>query len=72
MSHQTITTASLSSHLALTGDALKEFIVSMHWQEKDGLTMIPVNEDNEAKAVVVIENIKFEQLTKVIGYSNEM
>ncbi|KAI9006664.1 armadillo-type protein [Phycomyces nitens] len=72
MSYQVISTSVLSSYLALTGDDLTKFCNEHQWQKKDDVVQIPINEDNEAKAVVVIENIKFEQLTKVIGYSNEM
>ncbi|KAL0074931.1 armadillo-type protein [Phycomyces blakesleeanus] len=72
MSHQVISTSVLSSYLALSGDELTKFCNEQQWQKKDDVVQIPINEDNEAKAVVVIENIKFEQLTKVIGYSNEM
>ncbi|CAG8445582.1 6494_t:CDS:2 [Ambispora gerdemannii] len=48
------------------------FIKSLGWTESNGIVHIPVNKDNEAKPTVIRENIKFEQLTKVIGYSNEL
>lgn len=72
MSYQTITAASLAANLGLTGDAFDKFCESQGWQKAGDLVQIPINKGNEAKAVVIRENIKFEQLTKVIGYSNEM
>ncbi|KAI9489831.1 armadillo-type protein [Zychaea mexicana] len=72
MSYQTIATSVLESYFALTGDAFKQFCEKHQWQLNGNTVSIPINEDNEAKTVVVRENIKFEQLTKVIGYSNEM
>ncbi|OBZ89547.1 Eukaryotic translation initiation factor 3 subunit K [Choanephora cucurbitarum] len=72
MSYQTITASALAANLGLTGDAFDQFCSSQQWQKSGELVQIPINKGNEAKAVVIRENIKFEQLTKVIGYSNEM
>lgn len=72
MSYQTITAKALAANLGLTGDAFDQFCVSQQWQKNGDLVQIPINKGNEAKAIVIRENIKFEQLTKVIGYSNEM
>jgi len=49
-----------------------EFLDPLNWKESDSVINIPINKDNEAKPTVIRENIKFEQLTKVIGYSNEL
>ncbi|KAL7314084.1 hypothetical protein PS15m_007739 [Mucor circinelloides] len=72
MSYQTINAASLAANLGLAGDAFDKFCEGQQWQKSGDLVQIPINKGNEAKAVVIRENIKFEQLTKVIGYSNEM
>ncbi|GAA5796311.1 armadillo-type protein [Helicostylum pulchrum] len=72
MSYQTITASALAGNLGLTGDAFEKYCVSQQWQINGDLVQIPINKGNEAKAIVIRENIKFEQLTKVIGYSNEM
>lgn len=72
MSYQAIKTTELQAYLCLEGDAFKQFCAQKNWEIKDSSVLIPINKDNEAKTVVVRENIKFEQLTKVIGYSNEM
>lgn len=72
MSYQTITASALAGNIGLSGDAFDAFCVSQQWQKSGDLVQIPINKGNEAKAVVIRENIKFEQLTKVIGYSNEM
>ncbi|KAI9486246.1 MAG: armadillo-type protein [Benjaminiella poitrasii] len=73
MSYQTINASSLAANLGLSGDAFNKFCESQGWQSVAGdLIQIPINKGNEAKTVVIRENIKFEQFTKVIGYSNEM
>ncbi|CAM0136200.1 hypothetical protein VKS41_005406 [Umbelopsis sp. WA50703] len=72
MTHQQISVPLLQSYLDLKGDDFTAFVKEQNWEIKDSIVQIPVNKDNEAKTVVIRENIKFEQLTKVIGYSNEM
>ncbi|KAH8555998.1 armadillo-type protein [Umbelopsis sp. PMI_123] len=72
MTHQQISSSLLESYLDLKGDDFAAFVKEQNWEIKGALVQIPVNKDNEAKTVVIRENIKFEQLTKVIGYSNEM
>jgi translation initiation factor 3 subunit K len=72
MSYQTIAATNLAANLGLSGDAFDQFIQAQGWEKSGDLVQIPINKGNEAKAVVIRENIKFEQLTKVIGYSNEM
>jgi translation initiation factor 3 subunit K len=72
MSYQTISTNALEGNLGLTGDAFDAYCKEQQWEKNGDIVQIPVNKDNEAKTVVIRENIKFEQLTKVIGYSNEM
>ncbi|KAI8970503.1 armadillo-type protein [Pilobolus umbonatus] len=72
MSYQTINASALAANLGLKSDAFDSFCAKHGWEKTGDLVHIPINKDNEAKAVVIRENIKFEQLTKVIGYSNEM
>lgn len=72
MTHQQISVQLLQSYLDLKGDDFTAFVKEQNWEVKDSIVQIPVNKDNEAKTVVIRENIKFEQLTKVIGYSNEV
>jgi len=72
MTYQTISSDLLKSYLYLDGETYQSFLTSYGWSDVDGIVTIPVNKHNEAKTVVIRENIKFEQLTKVIGYSNEL
>lgn len=72
MTHQQISASLLQSYLDLQGDDFTSYVKEQGWDIKGNTVHIPVNKDNEAKTVVIRENIKFEQLTKVIGYSNEM
>ncbi|RUS22624.1 armadillo-type protein [Endogone sp. FLAS-F59071] len=72
MTYQTISSDLLKSYLNLDGETYQSFLSSYGWSDVEGVVTIPVNKHNEAKTVVIRENIKFEQLTKVIGYSNEL
>ncbi|CAO3670324.1 unnamed protein product [Rhizopus stolonifer] len=72
MSYQTLTASTLVGYLGLKEDEFEKFCVNQGWEKRGDLVQIPSNKDNEAKTVVIGENIRFEQLTKVIGYSNEM
>ncbi|KAF9574097.1 hypothetical protein EC968_007348 [Mortierella alpina] len=71
MTFQSIELVSLQAYLNLKGQALTDFIQTREWTEANGVVTIPVNKDNEAKTTVLTENIKFEQLTKIIGHSND-
>ncbi|CAG8575572.1 6846_t:CDS:2 [Paraglomus brasilianum] len=78
ISFQTISTELLQSYLNIgasnghSDEDFSFFIEKQGWKEENKVVHIPVNNDNEAKPTVIRENIKFEQLTKVIGYSNEL
>ncbi|KAI9311722.1 armadillo-type protein [Dichotomocladium elegans] len=72
MSYQTIAAPVLQGYIGLAGTAFDAFCKEHQWTLENGVVSIPINKDNEAKTVVVRENIKFEQLTKIIGFSNEM
>ncbi|KAG0210342.1 hypothetical protein BGX28_009394 [Mortierella sp. GBA30] len=71
MTFQSIESANLESYLHLKGQAFSDLVKAQGWTETNGVVSIPVNKDNEAKTTVLTENIKFEQLTKIIGHSNE-
>ncbi|KAK3828637.1 MAG: armadillo-type protein [Benniella sp.] len=71
MTFQSIELQSLQAYVHLKGQALSDFIQAQGWTETNGVVSIPVNKDNEAKTVVLAENIRFEQLIRVIGHSND-
>ncbi|KAF8930400.1 hypothetical protein BGZ58_008266 [Dissophora ornata] len=71
MTFQSIELESLQAYVHLKGQALADFVKAQGWTEANGVVAIPVNKDNEAKTTVLTENIKFEQLTKIIGHSND-
>ncbi|CAG8633640.1 17128_t:CDS:2 [Dentiscutata erythropus] len=74
MTYQSISAELLSNYLNLNinEEEFESFIQTRNLVNKDGIILVPTNYDNEAKPTVIRENIKFEQLTKVIGYSNEL
>ncbi|KAG0210034.1 hypothetical protein BGX28_009710 [Mortierella sp. GBA30] len=71
MTFQSIELESLQAYIHLKSQALSDFIQQQGWTVASGVVTIPVNKDNEAKTTVLTENIKFEQLTKIIGHSND-
>ncbi|KAF0554783.1 ARM repeat-containing protein [Gigaspora margarita] len=74
MTYQSISAELLSSYLnlSISDEEFDSVIQSRNLVNKEGIVLVPTNYDNEAKPTVIRENIKFEQLTKVIGYSNEL
>ncbi|KAF9986345.1 hypothetical protein BGZ65_007927 [Modicella reniformis] len=75
MTFQSIELKNLQEYVHLKGQALSDFIKAQGWTETTNgdlnVISIPVNKDNEAKTVVLAENIRFEQLIRVIGHSND-
>ncbi|KAF8947553.1 hypothetical protein BGZ47_008698 [Haplosporangium gracile] len=71
MTFQSIEAPILEGYLHLKGQAFLDFVKAQGWTEANGVVSIPINKDNEAKTTVLTENIKFEQLTKIIGHSND-
>jgi len=61
MTFQSIELQSLQAYVHLKGQALSDFIEAQGWTEANGVVSIPVNKDNEAKTVVLAENIRFER-----------
>ncbi|RHZ79806.1 hypothetical protein Glove_140g90 [Diversispora epigaea] len=74
MAYQSISVNLLSSYLNYNpaDKEFESFIQSRGLEIKEEVVHIPKNADNDAKPTVIRENIKFEQLTKVVGYSNEL
>ncbi|KAL1916324.1 uncharacterized protein VTP21DRAFT_5941 [Calcarisporiella thermophila] len=72
MTYQTISSQLLRSYLNLSAQDFAQFCLARGWTESDGVVSLQLNKDNEVKTVIIRENIKFEQLTKIIGYSNEL
>lgn len=72
-SHVTIAKSEISTYLNLTDAALDEYASKKNWILKDDVYTLPVIKENLlVKPVAVKESVKFEQLTKIIGYANEI
>jgi len=67
---QKVNISILAEFLNLEGEALNAFIKSLGWTTSNNVVTLALNQDNQAKASVIQESVKFEQLTKIIGYSN--
>ncbi|KAJ3280287.1 hypothetical protein HK104_000773 [Borealophlyctis nickersoniae] len=71
IAYQTIGLKRLGEFLKLEGAELKAWLEGKGWDldaTDSELVNLPVTKENQAKPQVVQENIKFEQLTKIIGY----
>jgi len=68
----TINKEEIASYLNLNGNSLDEYAKSRNWTLNDDVFTLPVVKENEDKPKIVKENVKFEQLTQIIGYSNEI
>lgn len=71
IAYQTIETQKLADCLALQGDDLERWISEKGWAvdgQDPNLVDLPISKENQARPVIVQESIKFEQLTKIIGY----
>ncbi|KAF7319949.1 Eukaryotic translation initiation factor 3 subunit K [Mycena kentingensis (nom. inval.)] len=58
----------LASYLDLNGADLAAFVKKKGWKMDGNVIEIPPNPDNQIESIVVQENIKFPQLTKVIAH----
>ncbi|KNC99689.1 uncharacterized protein SPPG_05069 [Spizellomyces punctatus DAOM BR117] len=70
IAYQAIEKERLGEYLALEGVDLDQWIAEKGWNvDKDSkLVNLPISKENQARPVIVQESIKFEQLTKIIGY----
>ncbi|KAJ3080752.1 hypothetical protein HK102_002842 [Quaeritorhiza haematococci] len=71
IAYQTIAVEKLEQYLSLVGEDLRDWVEAHGWTfdpETEGLVHLPVTKENQVKTVTVRENIKFEQLTKIIGH----
>jgi len=61
----------LGSYLDLEGAELEEYITRLGWKfdSSTGVVEVPPNPDNQIASTVVQEDIKLQQLTKVISHA---
>jgi len=68
----TISKDEISTYLNLSGNDLDEYAKSRNWVLNGDVYTLPTVKENEDKPKIVKENVKFEQLTQIIGYANEI
>lgn len=70
-SFQSISLVELEAFLGLKGPKLLEWVKSLGWtQSDDGKSLqIPINKDNEAKSVLIKENLPLSKLTKIVAHA---
>ncbi|KAI0304836.1 ARM repeat-containing protein [Russula brevipes] len=68
---QNIGSKRLGSYLDLEGSELEEHIANLGWKfdSSTGVVEVPPNPDNQIASTVVQEDIKLQQLTKVISHA---
>lgn len=56
----------------MNGEAFEKFIKEVcGWTIENGVVIVPLNKENEAKGTVVRENVKMEQFSRVIKRAYE-
>ncbi|KAJ3179943.1 hypothetical protein HDU85_004227 [Gaertneriomyces sp. JEL0708] len=71
IAYQTINLARLSAYLNLEGKDLEQFVGSKGWTIAGDDVELPVGKENMVRPSVVQEEVKFEMLTKIVGYAGE-
>lgn len=71
-SHVTISKENIQGYLNLDDNQLTEYAKSRNWVLNDNVFTLPVIKEIQNKPIILQESTKFEQLTKIIGYSNEI
>ncbi|QSZ31294.1 hypothetical protein DSL72_000857 [Monilinia vaccinii-corymbosi] len=67
-----IATSELENWLGMNGEAFEKFIKEVcGWTIENGIVIVPLNKENEAKGTVVRENVKIEQFSRVIKRAYE-
>ncbi|KAK9760663.1 hypothetical protein K7432_015092 [Basidiobolus ranarum] len=70
ITYQVVSLKHLEGYLNIKGQELENFVKEQGWTKQEENVTIPLNKDNEAKQIVITENIKFEQLTKILCHSS--
>ncbi|KAJ1722266.1 hypothetical protein LPJ53_003308 [Coemansia erecta] len=69
--YQTIPAEAISAMVNLDAEAVARMAKENGWAVDDkGVVTLPLKGENEAKATVIKENVKFEQLTKILSAAN--
>lgn len=67
-----IASPELENWLGMNGEAFEKFIKEVcGWTIENGIIIVPLNKENEAKGTVVRENVKMEQFSRVIKRAYE-
>ncbi|KAI8998237.1 hypothetical protein BC832DRAFT_623328 [Gaertneriomyces semiglobifer] len=69
IAYQTISLARLSAYLNLEGKDLEQFVGSKGWTIAGDDVELPIGKENMVRPSVVQEEVKFEMLTKIVGYA---
>jgi len=70
ITHQTILVTHLQKYFNADDTLIKQLVQSLGWTMEGEIVKIPLNTENQARPHLYQENIKFEQLTKIIAHSN--
>ncbi|KAK6608984.1 eukaryotic translation initiation factor 3 subunit [Botrytis cinerea] len=67
-----VASSELENWLGMNGEAFEKFIKEVcGWTIENGVVIVPLNKENEAKGTVVRENVKMEQFSRVIKRAYE-
>ncbi|KAI9479113.1 hypothetical protein IWW42_004862 [Coemansia sp. RSA 1085] len=69
---QTMETQLVGKMVNLDEEAVLRLAKEQGWSVSNGIVSLPLKAENEAKTTVIKENVKFEQLTKILGAANDI
>ncbi|KAJ2892543.1 hypothetical protein GGI21_000238 [Coemansia aciculifera] len=70
--YQTIPAPSVQEMVNLDEEAVVRLARENGWTVREGVISLPLKTENEAKALVINENVGFEQLTKMLSAANDV
>ncbi|KAJ2847806.1 hypothetical protein IWW36_003667, partial [Coemansia brasiliensis] len=70
--YQTIETKLVGKMVNLDEEAVLRLAKEQGWAVNNGVVSLPLKTENEAKTTVIKENVKFEQLTKILSAANDI
>ncbi|KAJ1930980.1 hypothetical protein FBU59_006863, partial [Linderina macrospora] len=70
--YQTIPAKAVEQMVNLDQDAVLSLAKENEWAVDNGVISLPLKSENKAVATVIKENVKFEQLTKMLSAANDI
>ncbi|KAI9500802.1 hypothetical protein GGI25_005713 [Coemansia spiralis] len=70
--YQTVPAKAVETMVNLDEEAVLRLCKEQEWPVDNGIISLPLKGENEARATVIKESVKFEQLTKILSAANDI